>query len=184
MSADVEEQKHERAMRHSWSRFVLGALVLIPAVMLGAPKLVTKRCKVGRNLQTFASVKLSEQAPDGGLEVTLKSDDPNRLLFAAAPDKPGTPSITLKINAHFVQTPDFCVYGLADKGIATYTASVAGFERVKRRITLARSAILISDPLSRPRLKRHPRCRQRSRCVRSFWIKLENSCPYNRSREV
>ena len=108
---------------------------------------------VGRNLQAFTNLRLSEQAPDAGLEIIVTSDDPTKLLLSTAPDKPGMNSITVKMRAHYIETPDFYVQAFADSGTATYTATAPGFGSVKATVKLAPSAILMVGPFKGSQFK-------------------------------
>lgn len=145
-------------MRIHWLSTVRFASILIPAALFAAPKMIVPAdLVVGRNLQTFGSVKLSEAAPADGLEVTIKSGNPAKLLFAAGPDKPGAASLTLRINGRYIETPDFSLHGLADSGDVTFTATAAGFETVTGSVKLAPSAIAILGPFKQPAFRTTPR---------------------------
>jgi hypothetical protein len=134
--------------------YLLGALalsMLAPSALPGTPEIITPATQtIGRNLETFTSIRLGEQAPAGGLEVTITSDDPTRLLVALTPDGAGSKSITLKVNAQYTGTPDFYLHALGDSGNVTYTASAEGFGSAKGTVTLAPSAILITGPSKSP----------------------------------
>jgi hypothetical protein len=134
--------------------WVLALSMLAPSALPGAAGIIAPANEtVGRNLETFVSVRLAEQAPASGLEVTITSDDPTRLLLALTPDHAGSKSITLKVNAQYTATPDFCLHALADSGTVTYTASAPGFGSAKGTVILAPSAILISGPSKAPALR-------------------------------
>src|SRR5262249_2101176 len=94
----------------------------------------------------FTNVRLSKPAPAGGLDVTITSQDPKRLLLSFLPNTAGSKSITLKVKAQYIATPDFYLQGFADSGSVTYTASAPGYTSATRTITLAPSAILIAGP--------------------------------------
>ena len=130
---------------------VLAASILAPAALLAGPSLIAPaEITVGRNLQGYSGIKLGVPAPENGLEVTVTSDDPTRLLLAMGPDQPGSKSITLKVNGNYVETPDFCVQALADTGAATFTATAPGFGSTKGKVKLARSVIVMTGPLKGP----------------------------------
>lgn len=116
---------------------------------------------VGRNLQVPTSVKITEAAPEGGLELTVTSDDPTRLLLARLPNQPGSASIKVRVNPHRSESQDFFVRALDDKGEATYTASAPGFASGKGTVRLSRSAILMYAPLRAPVLVTTPAVSQR-----------------------
>jgi hypothetical protein len=126
---------------------VLAASMLAPAALLaGAGLVAPPDLKIGKNLQSFSGIKLTEPAPKGGMIVTVTSDDPIRVLLSLSPDQPGSKSITLKVNPDYVETPDFCVQALADKGAVTFTATAPGAASVKGKVVLTPSAILMAGP--------------------------------------
>lgn len=137
-------------MRYVYPLNILSAM-LAPAMLLAGPGFVVPaELTIGRNLQAYTSVRMSEHAPETGLLVTVTSDDPTRLLLAALPDKPGAKSITIKVNANYFETPDFLVQGFGDSGLATYTISAPGYESSKGSVKLASSSILIVGPFKAP----------------------------------
>jgi len=101
---------------------------------------------IGQSLEGFTNVRLSKPAPAGGLDVTITSQDPKRLLLSFLPNTAGSKSITLKVKAQYIATPDFYLQGFADSGSVTYTASAPGYTSATGTITLAPSAILIAGP--------------------------------------
>ena len=121
---------------------VLAGALLVPASTLLATPGINPPAEltVGFHLQTFTSVRLTEQAPEGGLQVTITSDDPSRLLLAEGPNQPGSKSITLKVNSLYVETPDFYLGGLADSGTATYTitAPTSGYSKGNSQVRSVR----------------------------------------------
>src|SRR5271166_5655463 len=127
---------------------VLAGALLVPAATLLATPAINPppELTVGFHLQTFTSVRLTEQAPEGGLQVTITSDDPSRLLLAGGPNQPGSKSITLKVNSLYVETPDFYLEGLADSGTATYTITAPTLGTTKGTVKLGPSAVLIAGP--------------------------------------
>lgn len=138
-------------MRYVCPITALVAAILSSAPMLSAAELVAPAAAtIGRNLQVYSNIRLSEPAPEGGLEITLTSDDPTRLLLATSPDQAGSKTIKLRINAHFVATPSFCVQAVADSGTATYTVTGPGYGSVKGNVTLGPSAIVIVGPFKSP----------------------------------
>jgi hypothetical protein len=62
----------------------------------------------------------------------------------------------VKVNAHYVETPDFCVQGFAENGTATYTATAPGFGTIKGNVKLAKSAIVMIGPLKQPSFNSTP----------------------------
>jgi len=112
---------------------------------------------VGRNLQAYASIRLSKPVSQSGLEITITSDDPSRLVLAKAADQPGSPAISLKIPGQAARTPEFAIRGLASSGSVSYTISALGLESAKGVVTLAPSAIVIVGPHQAPRFPTTPR---------------------------
>ena len=55
----------------------------------------------------------------------MSSDDPSRLLLSVAPDRAGPATISLKVQPHFIDSPEFCIQGMTDSGTVTYS----GFPR-------------------------------------------------------
>ena len=139
-------------------RFVSSATftaILTSAMALAAEHTIITPAElsIGNNLQAFTNLRLSEQAPDAGLEITVKSDDPSKVLFAVTPDKPGVASIVVKMRAHYVETPDFYVQAFGDSGTATYTATAPGFGSMKATVKLSPSAIMIVGPFKGTQFK-------------------------------
>lgn len=124
---------------------------LISPLALSAAELVLPNFNVGRNLQTSGTITLPERAPEAGLEITLTSDDPSLLLLSRSPETAGAASIKLPVRAHFLDSPEFWVHARADKGSATYTATIAGSPVGKGKVTLFPSGILIVGPFKAPR---------------------------------
>jgi hypothetical protein len=112
---------------------------------------------VGRNLQTHATIKLSAPAPETGFKITVRSDDPTRLLLSLNPEVAGSDSITLTLNSGLGESPDFWLQALRDEGEVTYTASAAGFGETKGVVTLSRSAITLVGPFRAPSFPTTPR---------------------------
>ena len=142
----------------------LAASIVAPALMIAAVPAITPPAKsltVGRNLQVSTSLKLSDPAPEEGLEVILTSNDPKRLLLARTPQDPGSNSITIKVGGHYFETPDFYLHALDDKGIATYTAAAHGYTSAKGTVKFGPSAILMFAPLQAPLLFTTPSVIQR-----------------------
>lgn len=140
------------------------ASILAPVLMLAADPTIAAPASsptVGRNLQVSSSLKLSDPAPDDGLEVTITSDDPARLLLSRTPNAPPSKSIAIRVGPHYFESPDFVIHSLDDKGTATYTASAKGYSSGKGTVKFGKSAILIFAPLRAPRLWTTPSAPQR-----------------------
>ena len=138
--------------------YTLGALFFLCSHVFGESGIVLQSgITIGRNLETYASLKLSEPAPAEGVLVTLSSDDPARLLFSHAPDEKGAPSITFKVNSQYVNSPDFLIQAFDDSGVATYTAHAPGFGSAKGSVALSPSGLLIVGPFHSSEFKTTPR---------------------------
>ena len=131
--------------------------MLAGSVMLGAPALTIPDLKVGKHLQTCAGVRLTETVPNQGLQITVTSGDPKRLLLSLTPDNAGSASVVLAVKPGVFQSPDFCVQGLADSGSVAYTAIAAGAGTAKGTVTLVPSAIAIAGPFNLPSFPSTPR---------------------------
>ena len=133
-------------MRFASSAAFTAILTSVMALAAENTILTPAELSVGKHLQAFTNLRLSEQAPDAGLEITVTSDDPNKLLLSISPDKPGVKSIVVKMRAHYIETPDFYVQSFADSGTATYTATAPDFGSMKGTVKLSPSAIMIVGP--------------------------------------
>jgi hypothetical protein len=120
--------------------------VLTPAAAFGATLVMPENVTVGQNLQTSANIQLSEPAPSGGLQVTLTSSDPGKLLLSTSYDRSGSETISVSVRQGFSASPEFVLQGLASDGTATYTASAPGFGSRTGTVTFARSGIVIASP--------------------------------------
>lgn len=151
----AEEAKYDIAIHRPRKRIVCrcGA----PHPLSAAAGITAPNVTVGRNLEMYTSVRLPQPAPESGVQLTLTSDDPGRLLLSAAPDKAGSATLSLTVRHRLTESPEFWVQGLADSGEATYTISVAGMDSAKGTVTLAPSAILILGPSRVPIYPTTPR---------------------------
>lgn len=122
-------------------------LSLVDAALNAAPALTAASLSVGRNLQTFATVALSEPAPAGGVQVTLTSSDSRRLLLSINPETAGAPTLTLTVKARFRETPEFWLQSLGDAGEVTYTAAAPGYASGTGTVTLSPSGLVIIGPM-------------------------------------
>ena len=116
--------------------------------MLGQPKtqvLAVTDVTVGQNLEGSVMVTLNGPLTADGVDVTLTSNDPGRLVLSATPESAGSPSITIKLRP---TSREMEVYAQAlDKsGTATFTASASGVPSVTGTVTLAPSGIVIGGP--------------------------------------
>src|ERR1700685_3371901 len=100
-------------MRYVCSAALVAFSILAPSAMFSETGLHPPDAAVGRNLKTTATVKLSEPAPAGGLQITLTSDNPGLLLLSPSPEKAGAPSIGVTVRPGLRESPEFYVQGLA-----------------------------------------------------------------------
>jgi len=121
--------------------------VIVASAALALPVMTPGNVSIGKNLQTWTSVGLSEPAPPGDLQVVLTSSDPGRLLLSKAPDAAGSPSITLTVKAKFRATPEFWLQALSDSGEVKYTVTAPGYEPATGTAALAPSGVTIIGPL-------------------------------------
>lgn len=135
--------------KKAWLAF--GLAVLGPD--LSAASLKPASLAVGKNLQASATVVLSEPTPAGGLEITLTSDDPSRVLFANRPDVAGAASLKITVRPDFKESPEFWVQAHADSGEVSYSASTPGFTTGKGTVTLTPSAIVMVGPYQAPEFR-------------------------------
>jgi hypothetical protein len=100
---------------------------------------------VGKDLQTEAQAILSGP-PAGPIDVTVASQDSGVLLLSKTPTGPGSPSITMTLQAGFTVTPVFYLQALANSGSANYRASAPGFGEKIGTVSLAPSGVVIAGP--------------------------------------
>ncbi len=118
-----------------------------PCLLIGQPALVVPDATVGSRLETPATVTLREAASDKGVEITLRSSDPARLLLSAAQDLAGTPSLMLQVRPGRRESPEFWLQGLASAGTVSVTATAPLLGNGAGTVTLTPSAIIIAGPL-------------------------------------
>lgn len=108
---------------------------------------------VGSRLQTSATFKLTEPAPDGGLEVTLTSEDPSKLKLSRRPDVAGSASIVVTLQSGFSESPDFWIHGLASSGEVGYSAKGKDYGTARGVVTLTPSSIVMVGPFKANRFR-------------------------------
>jgi hypothetical protein len=127
-------------------RISIGLLVAAGTMLSAANSVSLPDVDIGRNLQTSATLTFAEAAPEAGLEITIASEDPARLLLARMPDQPGEKSLVLKIRHGWRQTPEFWLQGLADSGVVRYTASEPSLGKFTGTVRLYPAGIIIAGP--------------------------------------
>lgn len=105
---------------------------------------------IGKDLQLVGAICLGEPAPPGGLEVTLTSSDPAKLVLSPGADVAGSGTVKIKVPEGQLITP-LSLQALADSGDVTYEAAAAGFRTRVAKVGLARSGIIVAyDPYGPP----------------------------------
>ena len=160
-------------MRLTGMAILTAVWIATPVVAFSSATLVPANVSVGKNLQRSAVITLSEQAPETGLEITLTSEDPERLLLSATPETAGSASLRLSVKPHFRASPEFWVQGLADSGSVQYTVSAPGLSGGKGTVALSPSSILIMGPFRGPSFPTTVRA-QPSR-IALFPVRLDSS---------
>jgi hypothetical protein len=87
----------------------------LPAINVG-------NITVGKDLQLSRGISLGAAAPPGGVQVTLTSSDPTRVLLSTSRTAAGSGSITLQINAGSSFSTAYYAQSLTDTGSVTITA--------------------------------------------------------------
>jgi hypothetical protein len=118
-------------------RSTLNFRVIQPNMRLLSPTMT-----VGNKLQSFGLIFLGAPAPSGGLNITLTSNDPARLLLSASGTQAGSPSITVNVPAGQA-TANYFVQGNASSGSVVYTVQASGFPTVTGSVDLTPSGIVI-----------------------------------------
>lgn len=109
-----------------------------------APTLSVGDVTVGKDLQTVTSMALGEPAPTGGIEVTLTSGDPSKVLLSTGQTTAGAGSITLNIPAGQSTSTGYYVQALADTGTVQITATASGYAPDSGTVTLAKSGFIVN----------------------------------------
>lgn len=108
--------------------------------------IIAPNVTVGNNLETTTSISLNGAAPAAGLNVTVTSSDPSKVLFSKTATGEGTASLVLLIEAGQNHTQDFFVQGLASSGNIQYTASADNFGSATGTVSLTPAGIVIVGP--------------------------------------
>ncbi len=127
----------------------------VPNGFLAAPKLgtvnavvkapgiaITDDITVGENLQCPGVISLGQPAPQGGLTLTLTSNNPAQLLLSNSATVLGSKSITITVPAGAIRT-GYQLQALSGSGAPTYTVTAPGYNSRTATIQLAPSGVLI-----------------------------------------
>jgi hypothetical protein len=97
---------------------------------------------LGKNLQVGGMILLGEPAPPGGIDVTVTSKEPAKLLLSKDTDKVGSESIVVHIPAG-ESRGTYHMQGMADSGTVIHTATAKGYRTREAPIALAPSGIMV-----------------------------------------
>ena len=129
------------------SLFVAVSILLGTGGLRADSAMSAPNVSVGSHLETTVKLSLGEGAPDDGLDITVRSADPARLLLSRGPNQAGAPSIVIQARQGFRESPEFWLQALDSSGTVSYTAEAAGFAKATGTVTLAPSAVMIVGPL-------------------------------------
>ena len=142
----VDSRRSLGAMRHIYLAPTVALLALQPCFLYGASTLVLPAANVGSNLETSVSIRTDMPVPASGLDITVASSDPARLLFSSRQDRPGTASLVVRVRPGFSESIDFWVQGFGAPGSVSYTASAEGYKPETGTVTISPSAVIIRGP--------------------------------------
>jgi hypothetical protein len=108
---------------------------------LNNPSLIPSDASVGYHLAANVSVKLNGVAPQDGLKIVLTSSDPSKLLLSLDGATAGSKQITVPVGGGYARSRSYYLYGLANSGAVTYTATAPGFASGTATVTLTPSGI-------------------------------------------
>lgn len=131
-------------MRNSQWTSTFALAILAAPIMFGATRIAPPNVTVGESLEVIANVTLDEAAPASGLEITLTSSDPSRVMFSKTAERAGSRSIKLTVRAGFRGSPDYYIQGLGKSGTVSYTASAPGFANGSGTVALAPSGVVLA----------------------------------------
>jgi len=119
-------------------------------LLMAEPALQVPDVTVGRGLEASSKITLAEPAPDEGVDVTIRSGDPARLLISTSFDKAGAASAVIKIRSGFVESQEFWLQALDSSGAVPYTVDAPHYTSGKATANLSPSAIVIVGPFKAP----------------------------------
>ena len=116
-------------------------------VSIGALAMTLPNVTVGKDLESDPQqITLNGAATNGGLSITLTSNDPSKVVLSTDPNIAGTGSIVLGIPTGQTHSQTFYVQGLASSGNVTYTASAPGIPDATGTVALTPSGVIIAGP--------------------------------------
>jgi len=98
---------------------------------------------LGKDLQLGGVLCLGEAAPAGGVEVTLRSGNPSKLVLSAKRDEPGTGTLRIQVPEGQLTAPYF-LQGLGDAGEVAYQAEAPGFRTRTAEVGLTPSGVIVT----------------------------------------
>lgn len=104
---------------------------------------LSSRMRLGQNLELPGVLSLGEAAPAQGLEVTITSADPSRLLLSPSATEIGAASVTVKIPGGGV-SGQYYVQGTGNAGTVSYAAAAPGFQSRTVDLELTPSGIMLT----------------------------------------
>ncbi len=124
-----------------------GALEATAEVTVGdAPTISIVDQTIGKDLQTSLSGTLSLAAPAGGVDVTLTSQDPTKVLLSTNATGAGSASIVRFVGAGSRSVPTFYVQALDASGTVEVTASAPDYTEGSFTVTLNPSGFAVQSP--------------------------------------
>lgn len=141
----------EVIMRQRYPAALVALAVLIPSTFLAQEKVlptVTPRLKVkdytiGKHLEVAANLSTEGVTVREDVTITIKSNDPKKLLISSRPEAMGSESITVTSRGGW-QSPEVYLQALSDRGSATYTASAPGFTEAQGKVIFGPSGFAIA----------------------------------------
>jgi hypothetical protein len=104
---------------------------------------LTDQFTIGKDLQLLGVLCLGEAAPEGGLDVTLTSGDPSKMVLSAKEDQLGSGELVLRVPAGAL-TAQYYIQALGDSGEVTYKGVANGFRRRVAKVDLAPSGFIVA----------------------------------------
>ena len=117
----------------------------LTATILQSGLIVPSGITVGQNLQATTTISLNGVVGQGGVILTITSNDPSRLKFSATPGDAGSGALSITLPAGAHATTDFYVQGFGNTGTVGYTAQANGFGTAAGTVTLAPSGIVFTN---------------------------------------
>lgn len=112
------------------------------AARISNPGIVSPNLSIGKDLEAQGSVALGIPAPVGGVQVTLTSSDPAKLLFSRNSKDEGSSSVSFTVDPGAQLAGTFYAHALSDSGIVPYTVSAPAYITRTGNMTLTPSGFL------------------------------------------